>query len=236
MAAGTGSGGTSPRLRQKDITAGMTLMQTVYTVALVLGLETVVDASYTVVFPPTPGSSVRSPGYLGIVLISILLLAIRFFWVPRNLNSYIVRFYGELRDRAFTRLTTLHFPITLAHALVFYYICKVFVDMTQVHISIESAEMTDYVTRFSLLYAGLLLLNGLWLWRITPRAASSNDPGRIWSHNNLAFVCLTLTAVAACKFLGVANSTFVVVVCAMFIANSLIDLWKASKFYILYER
>jgi hypothetical protein len=236
MPAATGSGGTPPRLRREDITAGMTLMQTVYTVALVLGLETVVDASYTVVFPPAGGASVRSPGYLGLILTSIVLLAIRFFWVPRNLNSYIASFYDEWRDQVFTRITTRHFPVTLAHAFVFYYICQVFVEMTQAHVGVESDEMTGYVTRFALLYAGLLLLNGIWLLRITPRAAPSNYPGRIWSHNNLVFVCLALAAVAACKSLDVANSIFIIVLCLTFIGNSLIDLWKASKFYILYEQ
>lgn len=232
----TSPGTPAPRLRREDITAGMTLMQTVYTVALVLGLETVVDASYNVVFPRAAGPSVRSPGYLGLVLISIVLLAIRFFWVPRNLSSYIVRFYDELGDKVFTRITTVHFPITLAHALAFYYICQAFVDMIQAQAEIESQEMTTHATRFALLYAGLLLLNGLWLWRITPRAASLDDPGKIWSYNNLASACLAVTVVAANEVFDIPNPAYIITLCLVFIANSLIDLWKASRFYILYEQ
>jgi hypothetical protein len=57
----------------------------------------------------------------------------------------------------------------------------------------------------------------------------------IWSHNNLVFSGLTIITAAACKALSVPNAIFIVAICSGFIGNSVIDLWNASKFYILYE-
>jgi hypothetical protein len=223
------------RLDYEDIRSGMALMQTVYTIALVLGLEKVVEASYSLYFSRTSEPSVTSPGYLVVILAAIILLSIRFFWVPRNLNSYIISFYDQLKERVFTRMTTIHFPIALAHALLFYYISQVFVDMTQVHAGIESKEMTDNATRFVVLYASLLLLNSAWLLRITPRAAKATQPGKIWAVNNAACALLALIELALFRAVDLSNAAFIVLACGTFITNSVLDLWKASKFYILYE-
>jgi hypothetical protein len=213
----------------------MTLMQTVYTVALVLGLETVINASYRMFFARASGPSVKSVEYLSLVLLAIVLLAVRFFWVPRNLNSYIFHCYDRLRDRVFTRITTRHFPVVLAHALLIYYICQVFVDMTKARGGIESAAMSDYITWFTSLYAGLLLLNAAWLWLMRRHARAAVGPGRIWAINNFAFVAVAVAVIGAAKIFGLSNATFIVLSSVAFIANSLIDLWRASRYYIVYE-
>ena len=237
MTAGTSTSTKPARLEKEDIRAGIALMQTVYTIALVLGLETMVDASYALFFSPASELSARS-GYLGLILITIILLAMRFFWVPRNLNSYIVGWYPVLGERVFRWLTMFHFPIALLHALLFYYVCQAFVDMTHAGVALESDTMADYALRFAFFYALLLLLNALWLRRITPRDsnAPTPPPGRIWSGNNFRFAGVAFALMAAFELLGFSNGTFIVAVCAAFIANSLIDLWTASKYYILYER
>lgn len=213
----------------------MTLMQTVYTIALVLGLETVVAASYSLLFSEDADLTLSTLGYLGGILAAILLLAIRFFWVPRNLNSYTASYYEEFGDRVFTRVTTVHFPIALAHALVFYYICAVFVDMTQNISGINSLEMTRWVTRFVLLYGSLLVLNAVWLWRITPRTAGSLRPGVIWAVNNFSFAVLLFTELSIFRALGIHNSIAAVVLILTIVCNSLLDLGKVSKFYIIYD-
>jgi hypothetical protein len=235
MAAGTRAVRTARRLDQDDIRSGTTLMQTVYTVALVVGLQAVIDASYRMFFSTTSGPAVKSPAYLSLVLVAIVLLAVRFFWVPRNLNSYIFHCYGRLGDRTFTRITTVHFPVVLAHALLIYYICQAFLDMTRTQAGLESDAMAGYVTRFTSLYAGLLVLNAAWIRWIMPRGTGTAGPGRIWSNNNFAFAGLALALIAAAKIFGFSNATFIILACITFIANSLIDLWKAAKYYLVYD-
>ncbi len=221
------------RLDYEDIRSGMSLMQTVYTVAMVFGLEKVLEASYVLFTAPAAGGGATGLRmHLTLVLFSILLLSIRFFWVPRNLNSFIITFYDRMADAVFTRTTTLHFPIALAHAVLFYYVCQVFVNMTASS-SVDSVQMTTDISRFVLLSAALLLLNSLWLLTITPRA--SGAPGRIWARNNIAHVVALLVAFAACRTLALSNSALLVAASLIYISNSVIDLGKASKYYILYE-
>lgn len=221
------------RLDQGDIRSGMSLMQTVYTVAMVLGLEKLVEASYGLLFSPSPaGPELLQKLALSLVLVAIVLLAIRFFWVPRNLNSYILNFFDALGERVFVRMTTIHFPIALGHALLFYFVCQVFVDMATAFTLEGPAGISAYAPRFVLLYTALLLLNAFWLFAITPRGAW---PGNIWAYNNFIHAGLALAALGAMESLAAPRPLLVVLASAIFISNSVVDLWRASKFYILYE-
>ncbi len=224
------------RLEYDDIRAGMSLMQTVYTVAMVLGLERVVEASYELLIAPGGGLAGAVEFLrLGIVLVAILLLSIRFFWVHRNLNSYIVHFYDRLGEKVFTRMTTLHFPIALVHALLFFFICQVFAGLAAADRAEDPTAVAGYALRFVLLYAMLLMLNSVWLLSISPSRRTAEGPGRLWGLNNLGFSVSALVLVALARSLGWPTWVLIWVGSALFIANSLLDLWKAAKYYILYE-
>lgn len=225
------------RLEQADIRSGMTLMQTVYTVAMVFGLERVIDASYDfLISPELARRSMLLELELCLILVAIVLLSIRFFWVPRNLNSYILHGYPTLGEKVFSRLTTIHFPIALAHAVLFYFLCRAFVEMVRAGPTVNSPEMAYHASRFVLLYTSLLLLNSVWLFWITPLKPKARRPGGIWATNNIA--CFTLAVVCFGLWRGLEGPVWALIVpaCSFFIVNSIVDLALAAKYYILYER
>lgn len=231
------SRGEKGRLDHADIRSGMALMQTVYTVAMVFGLERVVDASYGfLISPELARRSMLLELELCLILVAIVLLSIRFFWVPRNLNSYIVHGFPVLGEKVFARVTTIHFPIALAHAVLFYFLCRAFVEMVAAGSAVESPEMAYHASRFVLLYAALLLLNSLWLFWITPRKQKVQTPGGIWAYNNIACFALVVLCFVAWRGLGGPVWALVASACPLFIANSVVDLALAAKYYILYER
>jgi hypothetical protein len=224
------------RLDYGDIRSGMSLMQMVYTVAMVFGLEKVVEASYRVLISPELiRRSVALEIALCLILVSIVLLSIRFFWVPRNLNSYIVNWFGTLEEKVFSRVTVIHFPIALLHAVLIYYVCQAYVDMVAAGPVVESPAMAYHASRFVLLYAGLLLLNSAWLFWITPRKARGRSPGGIWAYNNIAFFLGAIVVFGVWRSLELPNLVLIVSACGLFIANSVLDLSLAAKYYILYE-
>ena len=224
------------RLDYEDIRSGMNLMQTVYTVAMVFGVEKVVEASYGVLISrELVRRSASLELALCLLLLAIVLLSMRFFWVPRNINSYIVNWFDELQEKVFSRVTMIHFPIALLHAVLFYYLCQAFVDMVAAGPEVESRAMAYHAARFVLLYASLLLLNAVWLFWITPRRTRQRSPGGIWAYNNIGFFVLVIVAFAVCRSAGLPNLLLILLACALFIANSVIDLALAAKYYILYE-
>lgn len=224
------------RLDNEDIRSGMSLMQTVYTVAMVFGLEKVVEASYgLLISPELARRSIALEIDLILILVAIVLLSIRFFWVPRNINSYVVHRFERLREKVFTRVTTIHFPIALGHAVLFYYLCQAFVDMVDAGPVVESPAMAYHATRFVLLYAGLLLANSVWLFWITPREARAKSPGGIWAYNNIGFFTGAIVLFGFWSGLELSNSFLIMGACILFIANSVLDLALAAKYYILYE-
>lgn len=233
----TQSSSEKGRLDYDDIRSGMALMQTVYTVAMVLGLERVIEASYDLFISAEAGSrDWIVEAELALILSTILLLSIRFFWVPRNLNSYIVQWFPETGEKVFSRMTMIHFPIALVHAVLFYYICHSFVDMVVAGPEVVPNDLSSQVGRFSLLYAALLVLNSAWLHWITPPEYRAQSPGGIWASNNLWFSAAALVGFALWRIVDFPTTGFVLGVCALFLANSFIDLAVAAKYYILYER
>lgn len=230
-----GEGTGTALLSHTQIRAGMSLMQTVFAIAMVLGVKNAVEASYVLFFArhaPTAGT--LSPFVVGVPFLAVSLLALRFFWVPRNLTSYLLNFQDSLEhDTLFGRLTMIHFPLALLHALVFYYVCGAFVDLAGLRAGLDSQAAANRGSYFVALYAALLFLNALWLLRITPRSAPK--PGRFWAYNNLIFAALVTMLLATFRIVAFANVAFLEVASGLFILNSLIDLRKAARYYILTE-
>jgi hypothetical protein len=225
-------------LKRDDISSGMGVVQTVYGVGMALGLKNVLEASYRVFFLPVTKSPDTIPRWaIPFAFVAVVLLAIRFFWVPRNLYSYLIRPHDEAdtEDR-FRKLTLFHIPIVMAHAVLFFFICHAFADMASPEAP-SNATGAQLAVRFVAMYGGLLLLNTLWLFWMTPRPERGKDaePGRIWARSNMVAVGLTLLLLGAFYLWRISPGALVVAAALIFIANGFYDLVRCAKFYILFE-
>jgi hypothetical protein len=224
---------TRELLERDDVATGLAVVQTVYAVGMVLGLEKVLEASYGVLFLPAAKGGTAVPR--GVVIASfaaVMLLAVRFFWVPRNVYSYVIRPHDEGADD-FYRKVMLHITIALAHAFLFFFVCHAFTELAEPLQATTGATGAQLAVRFVAIYSGLLLLNGLWLLWLTPK----NDPapGRIWSISNLSAVAVSIVALGIFWIWKVSDGALVGVGCAIFLLNSAFDLVMCAQYYILFE-
>lgn len=219
-----------PRSRE-DVHVGLTVMQTVYTVAMVLGFKNALEKSYVLFISPFEQPVGKLPHYaLLLALIAIMLLGLRFFWLTRNLYAFVLTPTDNMKRRM--RATTLiHFPITLLHALLFFAICQAFAEPVTSNPTASSAVAVDLVTRFIFLFASLLFINSVWL--LATFKPARDKPEGIWGYSNLTFS--VLAAADVWFILDVLEASLIVLAlsaCILFVANSVIDLWRAAESYI----
>lgn len=227
-------------LSDTDIRTGMGLMQTIYIVAMSLGFKEVVEVAYGIFVPPASSRPGGLPlPVVAAAFLAVVLLTIRFFWVPRSLYTYVVSRLetdgarGESRESVFTRVMVVHFPLVLAHSLVFAFICRAFVDLAMPAEHAVRASGGDRAFRFISLYAGLLFLNVVWLKLVTP--PEDREPGAVWAYNNLLCVVLAVGALGAFEKHEIVTWALVLSGSVLFIANGVIDLAKTAPYYILFE-
>lgn len=221
-----------PILRRDDIHTGLSLVQTIYGIAMVLGLKIAIETSYSLFLSPTESPPSSFPHYIVLfALATIMLLGLRFFWVPRNLYAYLLVSDLPLSSRL-RRMTVIHFPITLVHALLFYCVCHAYADIAVSNAALNSSLADALASRFVLFYAGLLLFNGAWLLSVAPSGKSQAES--IWGRNNLVAAGLIAVIFAAFKLFAIPTVAFIALAGAVFVLNSAIDLWKASEYYVLF--
>jgi hypothetical protein len=212
------SGTSAERLSEAQIRAGMAIMQTVFAVAMTLGLREIVDDTYELLFHHRSAEGSSPTAILVLAAFAVTLLGVRFFWVPRNLYSYLLCDHGIHPDKVARNVVFFHFPIALFHAILFFFVCKSWSDVASQRMSLELA------LQFSGMFGALLLVNALWLWRITPKAetAASEErrPAIIWRMNNLVCALATGALMAICH-LG-----------PLFLLNSAIDFFMAAPGYL----
>lgn len=213
------------------------VMRTVYEVAMVLGLKQVFDEAYTVFSPITRAPSQVVPLEIDIALfIAVLLIAIRFFWITRNITSYLRRNREAMADRR-RRVTVarsvilIHFPVIILHALIFFFLSRSCADaMGIIHSDSHSVMRAyDFAAQFVVSVGVLLLLNGAWLLLI-----SDTNPGRFWAWNNL-ITAAVIAILGLLRVLLISPRLFTQLSCAVIVINSLWDLWGAASFYILVD-
>jgi hypothetical protein len=222
-------------LTKDDIRTGMNLAQTVYAVLMTLGLKVAAEALYPAVFAPgRAGDGAFSPVVLSLVFISVLFLAIRFFWVPRNLYEYVHHYIGSREKKdlklVFRSLMLIHFPIAFIHTLLFFGICEAFAEMAKGADGSHAAPAVHFVW----IAIALLGLNAAWLWFGIP--SGSGGSGRmIWAINNLIFAGLACMALAGFYVIGFSTLALLVAAVSIFIVNSIIDLAGAAENYVLFD-
>lgn len=220
------------RLGEDDIKTGMNVAQTVYAVVMGLGLKIAFEALYPVIFGPRSARlGMLSPFLIGFAFLAVLLLAMRFFWVSRNLYAYALQSLKSKSERAvFRPLMLYHLPIALTHAVLFFFICEAFMEMT---VSAQSSH--GPVVHFVALYAALLFLNALWLFAITPKDRAW-PARRVWARSNLIHAVVVAAVLVAFGAGGFSVAVLLVAACGLFTLNSFIDLHQAAEYYILFAR
>jgi hypothetical protein len=224
----------SKMLAKDDIRTGMNLAQTAYAVLMTLGLKVAAEALYPAIFAPGgPGGGAFSPVVLSLVFVCILFLAIRFFWVPRNLYGY-VHYHMQTRDKeamrtTFRSLMLLHFPIAFLHTLLFFGICEAFAEMAKTADGSRAPGI-----HFVCFVIALLSVNAAWL-RFGMPSGDGGSGRMIWARNNMAFAVLAGVVLAGFYIVNFSTLALIVASVSLFIANSLVDLASAAENYILFD-
>ena len=198
---------TAPAKLKKN-TRGMDVIQSVYAFAMGVGLTRVFLGSKTffndILFranPPTDGRDILT----GLLLANIVLLGLRFFWVPRNLRSLV--FMAAQSMRSGNRSTdpgidvsnvsvAFHLLVIFIHGGVFFLLCSEFENV----IFLASSSLPLNVSFFSsyvVMHVCLLLMNATWIGliklqerRLVARANAgladeSASVGSFWWQNNV---------------------------------------------------
>jgi hypothetical protein len=230
---------TPPPLTREDVNVGLSVMQTVYAVAMVLGFKNALEKSYQLFLSPLEGPQGRLPHpVLLVALAAIMLLGLRFFWVTRNLYAYVLKpMKGGAKPtkanikRRMSVMTTVHFPITLLHALLFFAICEAYVDLVKSEPTLTSALAVTLTGRFVFLFAGLLLLNGVWL--VCTFGLDLNTGEGRWALSNIGFALLAgLDALLVLEVFHGSVNVLALSTCGLFLVNGMLDLVVASSSYI----
>ena len=218
---------------QEDVSVGLKVMETVYAVAIVLGFKNALEKSYELVISPFEGPPARLPhAVLVIALLAIMLLGSRFFWVPRNLHAFAYESPRRTGSRP-RRLTMYHFPITLAHAVLFFCVCQAWVEIVKSEAHTTSPMAHDLVIRFIELFAALLLLNGVWL--LATFRLDRKKPETRWGISNVVFALLIFLGVAiATSLFHKATDTLLLTAALLFLLNGVLDVLMAGKAYMVF--
>lgn len=207
-------------LKIKQTIGGLDVIQAVYAFAMALGLSEVFRGSKTVLpqvfslLGPESSATLVSVLVL-LVMVNVVLLALRFFWVPRNLRGLI--FAAACQRQGEGNLVplrngtiALHLLIIFLHGGIFYFLCVEFEYMAFVASS-SFPLAPDSLTRYLVLHACLLLLNAAWIWSVESQKRGlrserdqSQAPGNVWWRNNFIF---GLAAVAPIPILPICRDS-----------------------------
>lgn len=206
----------------RSIKDDLNLMQTAYSVALVLGFRNIVESFYDI------GTNIGFTGRIPVIkLISGILLMItmvRFFWAVGNIRRFIARNNTGLKD---TRryVVSFHFFVLLLHAFALFALAKFSLEIT-------AQSDVDYTVRFFIFgYAGFLLFNSSWL-TILVWGKSDKYPEKTWIFNNVITSSVAIVIYAAvCIWSDSCFIGFLSTV-PVFLINCLVDIVKTASSYV----
>jgi|ERR1700733_6485758 hypothetical protein len=195
---------------------GVDIIQTVYAFLMGLGLREAFLASYEIYlkWESLDWHQIILPALL---FFNIILLSVRFFWVPRNFRYLYFcaeqnKFHLEPDKAPLSSFeTSVHVFIILIHSLLYFLLCRQFGYFTFVSIRYESGSQ-GALTSYVFLHASLLIFNAVWLiyvnWKETDlqskfkidpqeRFHNLNSESKFWFRNNLFFSLLAVAPLAA---------------------------------------
>ncbi|MCR9130118.1 MAG: hypothetical protein NXI12_11400 [Alphaproteobacteria bacterium] len=209
---------------------GLSVIQTVYAFIMALGLGEIFIA-FPVIFERIALYETRVLTLqflvIGLLLLAIILLGIRFFWVPRNLRQLTVvvsKCAGLAAEGGPTppevSIRNIFFPVhilvILIHAALFYHACVELKRLIYLYAAQDFLSLRD-LNAVVVTIAVLLLVNAAWLIFVERQIDAAYDstgrpapagarPGSIWWKNNLLAAIAALTFHTAFVTCGAAAS------------------------------
>jgi hypothetical protein len=191
---------------------GVDVIQTVYALLIALGLREVFLAFYAV-FQQHQGLSLQQSQEalvrqaIAIALFAnIILLSVRFFWVPRNFRRlYFVSEYclsRKMRGLEWGE-SSLNVFIILFHGLLHFLLCKQFEYFVFVSTTYDPLSTPVFATCIHM-HVALLILNGFWLIYTnlregmllkrtgTPEMLKAKPGSQLWYRSNLLFALISV--------------------------------------------
>jgi hypothetical protein len=202
-------------LKYKRSARGLDIIQAVYAFVMALGLKEVFVGSHTFITDILFGSGVKitEVGLISFMLmLNVVLLGMRFFWVPRNLRRII--YVASLFNKDSAELSKLpswfvswNWFVIFLHSGMYYIICtefKYIMFLLSSNLVFDATVLTGYFLGHAL----LLIVNGLWIGLLAKcertlmgkfdsgKALREVPGGTVWFRNNLIFSLLALAPLA----------------------------------------
>ena len=198
---------------------GLDVLSAVYAFAMALGLTQVFLGSQTFLTKILSGTApIYDQKTLLIVFlfINVTLLGLRFFWVPRNLQSLVIaaaRFHAiappGMRERGglSSMAIAFHLVMIFLHGALFYLVCAEF-EYVAFALSSNLPLSSSIFMGYILMHVSLLLMNAAWIalarWQEVRLERQANDTvsaeagsaGNVWWRNNLVCSLLALAPFA----------------------------------------
>jgi GNAT superfamily N-acetyltransferase len=217
----------------------LTIVRIMYAVGLTFGFQKVVDATYGQ-FPgsfPKVSADLAASGpaecpkiLLVLMFLGIGFLGVRLFWATGNIRRFLMQRVIQIQaipnPPPTGELLMFHFPALIAHAILFFFLCRVYQGIC-------ANGLNDGDARgFTLMFVVLLWWNVIWL-NVLRQGRSDPGPERFWIKNNRYFAVLGTLALCLfylCPVLGKWELSMAVTI---LLANDAIDLFGTSHAYIL---
>jgi len=209
----------------RDFKADISLMQTVYAIFLVLGFRLLADSFSVFMIGglDKPKTDIVVP--VSALWLALIFLGLRFFWAVGNLRRFILRRGDDSTVKVRRVVTTVHFPLLIIHAFLFYCLCRL-------HGELSDPKLFDARSRlFVYWYSGFLLLNSAWLFTLI-WSQKDNEPERKWMVNNAKSAIAALATFFILEWFNAPLTTSLPLVSLVFLYNSFVDLWRTSETYI----
>lgn len=206
----------------KENIGGLDVIQSIYAFAMALGLQEVFLASRTfvleILFGPGDGIDLKAI-VIFLLLVNIVVLGLRFFWVPRNLRGLIftaVKSSGATTGQIRTGLrnweVSIHLLMIFLHGGIFYFLCLEFEHIAFVASS-NMPVTASTVQTYAVIHIVLLLVNAFWISMIQQRENSirasaarrtnaSATAGSVWWRNNMLCGLLAFALLAVFSSCG----------------------------------
>ncbi len=193
---------------------GLDVLSSVYAFSMALGLTQVFIGSQAFLTRILSGTAPLSDEKTFIILMlfaNIALLGLRFFWVPRNLQSLVITAARaealapnatNSKDQLSNISIAFHLVLIFLHGALFYLICAEFEFITFVtssNLPLNSSVFFGYI----IMHTSLLLLNAVWIamirrqeLRLEERIYQGNSKGKLsagnvwWRNNLVASLCV----------------------------------------------
>lgn len=191
-------------------------MQAVYAFIVVLCLREVFLGSHSffINLPTTISTGITVKSVIIILLIiNIVFLGMRFFWVPRNLRRNIAAL-ANAKDDGQPDLSVLpdwcifiNWFVIIIHSILFFLLCTEF-EFVVFSFSSSATVSQSVFSGYAYLHIALLTINGLWVGMLTSQERRLRNPnqvagestyvtvGAFWSRSNLVFSLATLAPFA----------------------------------------